>query len=115
MVVSAEEGGRGVNQLGNSGEVGAQLGLSVSTPVLLPDGASLCVARRGDLVGEDEVVFVGKSGDTDRRLVVPGFIRYRVLGPDPEPDASALGGVGDRERLSAMFSDSKGRRMIGDK
>jgi len=74
VVVSAEEGGRGVNQVGNSGEVGAQLGLSVSTPVRFADGASLCVARRGDLVGEDEVVFVGKGGDADRCLVVPGFI-----------------------------------------
>ena len=74
VVVSAAEGGRGINQLGNSGEVGAQLGLSVSTPVLLPDGTSRCVVRRGDLVGEDEVVFVGKGGDTDRCLVVPGFI-----------------------------------------
>lgn len=74
MVVAAEEGGRGVNQLGNSGEVGAQFGLSVSTPVRFADGDSCCVARRGDLVGEDEVVLVGKGGDTDRCLVVPGFI-----------------------------------------
>lgn len=74
VVVSAAEGGRGVNQLGNSGEVGAQLGLSVSIPVRFADGASRCVVRRGDLIGEDEVVLVGKGGDTDRRLVVPGFI-----------------------------------------